>query len=348
MQNLHVSSNLHVDFPAAASAEGLAERRELCLIAVERTRMPMVVTNPRQTDNPIVLANKAFLDLSGYPPEEVMGRNCRFLQGKDTCPTAVAEIRDAVASGREVEIEVLNYRKDGSTFLNQLHLSPIHDDRGELLYFLGSQKNVTELRRLRELEEAQHRLLMEVDHRTLNALSVVTGIVRLTKSLDAREYAEAVQRRINALVRAHTLLAQHGWRAAPLDSLIRVEVELYGVQPVTLQGPDVEIAAEHVQPLALVLHEMISNAVRHGALSSAHGRVSVDWAASEDEVTLHWDEAGGPAPPQQRPPGFGSLIMKGTLRRQLSGGFRRTWRPRGLHAELQFPAVRGASAAPAA
>lgn len=308
--------------------------------------MPMVVTDPRQADNPIILANKAFLELTGYAPAEVLGRNCRFLQGVETCREAVSEIRRAVAHALEAEVELLNYRKDGSTFLNQLHLSPICDDQGELLYFFASQKDVTELRRVEKLEEAERRLLMEVDHRTLNALSVVTGIVRLTRSGDARGYAEAVQRRVNALVRAHTLLAHHGWRAAPLDDLIRVEVELYGGLPVTLHGPPVEIAAPHVQPLALVLHELISNAVLHGALSSSIGRVSVDWDAAGEKVTLHWDEAGGPPPPRERPPGFGSTIMKGTLRRQLSGGFHRTWDPKGLHAELQFPAVGREGAAP--
>lgn len=91
------SEGLHGDPPAAATKQGLVDRRELCLIAVERTRMPMVVSDPRQPDNPIVLANQAFLDLTGYTAEEVVGRNCRFLQGEDTCRVAVAEVRAAVA-----------------------------------------------------------------------------------------------------------------------------------------------------------------------------------------------------------------------------------------------------------
>jgi PAS domain S-box-containing protein len=338
LENSHSSTALHGDAPAAASGQGVADRRELCLIAVERTRMPMVVTDPRQPDNPIVLANQAFLDLSGYTGDEVIGRNCRFLQGDLTCRLAVAEIRAAVREGREVDVELLNYRKDGSTFWNELHLSPIYDDDGALVYFFASQKDTTELRRVEKLEAAEHRLLKEVDHRTLNALSVVTGIVRLTRADDPAGYAAAVQRRIEALVRAHTLLAHHGWQAAPLESLIRVEVEPYGVQRVALDGPAVEVAAQNVQPLALVLHEMISNAVLHGALSSPQGTVSVQWDAADGEVTLTWDEAGGPPPAHERPPGFGSTIMKATLDRQLSGALNRTWDPSGLHAELRFQA----------
>ena len=85
--------------------------------------MPMVVTNPREEDNPIVLANKAFLDLTGYTAEEIIGRNCRFLGQDDAA---------ALANEREVNVEILNYRKSGSTFWNRLRLSPVHGDDGKL------------------------------------------------------------------------------------------------------------------------------------------------------------------------------------------------------------------------
>jgi len=106
----------HGDRPAAASQQVLPDRSKLALVAVERTRMPMVVTDPRQLDNPIVLANKAFLDLTGYSAGEVLGRNCRFLQGKGTSLAVVGEIRRAITEESELEIEILNYRKDGSAF----------------------------------------------------------------------------------------------------------------------------------------------------------------------------------------------------------------------------------------
>jgi PAS domain S-box-containing protein len=83
---------------------------------LERTRMPMVVSDPRESDNPIILANEAFLEMCGYEREEVLGRNCRFLQGPDTSRAAVAEIRRSIAAGKEVTVELLNYRKDGSSF----------------------------------------------------------------------------------------------------------------------------------------------------------------------------------------------------------------------------------------
>ena len=120
------------DPPAAFSPQGLADRGELALVAVERARMPMVICDPRQEDCPIVLANQAFLDLTQYPADEVVGRNCRFLQGPETSRDAVAELRAAVEQGHELKIELRNDRKAGSAFWNQIWLSPIRDRRGGL------------------------------------------------------------------------------------------------------------------------------------------------------------------------------------------------------------------------
>jgi PAS domain S-box-containing protein len=124
--------------------------------ALERTRQPMVVTDPRLPDNPIVFANPAFLTLTGYEASEVLGRNCRFLQGPDTDPAALSRIRAAVAERRELKIRLLNYRKDGGTFWNELYLSPVFDERGYLINFFSSQVDVT---RAREGELGQERVV---------------------------------------------------------------------------------------------------------------------------------------------------------------------------------------------
>ncbi|MBP1183073.1 PAS domain S-box-containing protein [Methylobacterium sp. PvR107] len=113
------------------------------IAAFERTPQPMVVTDPRLPDNPIVFANPAFLALTGYAAGEVLGRNCRFLQGPDTDPAALAQVRGAMAGRKEVKVQLLNYRKDGSTFWNELYLSPVFDEAGELLNFFASQVDVT-------------------------------------------------------------------------------------------------------------------------------------------------------------------------------------------------------------
>ena len=131
--------------------------------AVRATRMPMVVTDPRKADNPIIFANDAFCRLTGYTRDEVLGRNCRFLQGPETDPAAVAAIGAAVRAARSIEIEIRNHRKTGEPFWNRLLLAPVQDMQGDLAYFFASQLDVTlERERLATLESRNAELVVEV------------------------------------------------------------------------------------------------------------------------------------------------------------------------------------------
>jgi PAS domain S-box-containing protein len=147
--------------------------------AFERTRMPMVVTDFTLPDNPIVFVNRAFLDLTGYAKDEVIGRNCRFLQGPDTAPEAVAEIQHAIAAGQDITVELLNYRRDGSAFWNRLFISPVRDLGGRIRHFFASQVDVT---------------------RRYNAERAETAIRQLNETLE-RRVAEAVAEQEAALAR---------------------------------------------------------------------------------------------------------------------------------------------------
>ena len=134
--------------------------------AVRTTRMPMVVTDPRQPDNPIVFANDSFCRLTGYARSEIVGRNCRFLQGPETDPAVVAKLRAAVAAAEPIEIDVRNHRKDGEPFWNRLLLAPVRDAAGELAYFFASQVDVTlERERMSGLEQRNAALAAEVTDR---------------------------------------------------------------------------------------------------------------------------------------------------------------------------------------
>jgi PAS domain S-box-containing protein len=327
------------DAPAAAEPDALPDRRELALVAVERTRMPMVVTDPRQPDNPIVLANQAFLDLTGYNAEEVIGRNCRFLQGQGTAQADVERIRQGLAAtGDHIEVELLNYRKDGSAFWNQLAISPVHAADGELLYYFASQKDVTARRRAGELEATERLLLMEVDHRAMNALALVQSIVRLSRSDNVGSYSASVLGRVDALARAHRLLAKANWSGADLSELVAMETPSSAASRVKAQGAAAAIPAKLVQPVTLVLHELISNAVQHGALASPSGTIIVDWTATGDSacLTLKWREAGANVRPDEPTSGFGLTMIKGVIERQLGGSFGPQWRSDGLEAKLEF------------
>jgi PAS domain S-box-containing protein len=128
------------------SQSGFGDQDNIFFAAVEMTRMPMVVTDPRQPDNPIVFTNGAFLDLTGYTSDEILGRNCRFLQGPDTDRSTVDELRTALAEQKAVAVDILNYKKDGSRFWNGLFIGPVFDKDGVLLYFFASQLDITSRR----------------------------------------------------------------------------------------------------------------------------------------------------------------------------------------------------------
>ncbi|MEP0849011.1 MULTISPECIES: PAS domain S-box protein [Cyanophyceae] len=104
----------------------------------------IVITDPNQADNPIIYTNPAFTRMTGYQPEEALGRNCRFLQGEGTDKEAIALIRNAIAQRREVKTTILNYRKDGKPFWNEVKISPVFSDKDDLLYFVGIQTDITD------------------------------------------------------------------------------------------------------------------------------------------------------------------------------------------------------------
>ena len=110
--------------------------------AMRATRMPMLITDPRQPDNPIVFVNDDFARLTGYTRAETLGRNCRFLQGPGTNAEDIDRLRQAIADRVPVEVELLNYKKDGSIFWNKVLVSPVFDG-DDLTYFFASQLDVT-------------------------------------------------------------------------------------------------------------------------------------------------------------------------------------------------------------
>ena len=121
--------------------------------------IPSVISDPRLPDNPIVACNDAFCELTGYPVEDVVGRNCRFLSGPATEPWLTEEIRRGVREHRPVLVEILNYKRSGQPFRNAVLVAPIYDENDALLYFLGSQIEIdhaaatpSSMRRIRAAE----------------------------------------------------------------------------------------------------------------------------------------------------------------------------------------------------
>lgn len=331
-------SPVHGDKPTAAAPQGIRDYKELSAAAFERTRMPLVLTDARHPDHPIILANKAFLNLTGYESREVLGRNCRFLQGENTDRTVVDQLRYAIASELEATVDILNYKKDGTAFWNELHISPIRDDDQQLAYYFASQLDVTDFRKMKELEASERRLFMEVDHRARNALAIVESIVRLSRATEPAAYAIAVQRRVHAISTAHTLLSEAGWVAVDLRRLILAQVPDPQQNVCEFKGPVLFITPDAVQPLSLAFHELATNALTHGTAAVGRGSVAVAWDIQPGgSVKITWAEETQHFRGDKPNEGFGTKIVRTLVERQLHGQVAWNWRDSGLRIDIHIP-----------
>jgi PAS domain S-box-containing protein len=132
--------------------------KKLMKAVVESSAAWITIADMMQPDAPLIYCNRAFYELTGYSAAEALGRNCRYLQGPDTDPNTITAIRNAIADGRSVNVEVLNYRRDGTKFWNQLSLSPVLGDEGQITHYVGTQTDVTERRNNIAAQIAQHQL----------------------------------------------------------------------------------------------------------------------------------------------------------------------------------------------
>jgi PAS domain S-box-containing protein len=287
--------------------------------AVRATRMAMVITDPNQPDNPIIFCNEAFQRLTGYDRSEIIGRNCRFLQGPDTDRAAIDAVREAIAAGRNIDVDMLNYRKDRSTFWNALYLSPVRNDAGDIQFFFASQMNVTDrveaqetiARQKAEVErqveartadlraalEAKTLLLHEVDHRVKNNLMMIGSLLRL----QARSISDpAISTRLEAMLERVDALATVHRRLYQSDDITRFDVSAFVVNLVAdvigasgrtdieliTDVEPVEVPSNKAAALGLVLNEIVTNAVKHAYADGRPGTLRVCCKAADGRAGI--------------------------------------------------------------
>ncbi len=316
--------------------------------AMSQTRMAVCLCDPSTEDSPIVFANRAFLELTGYSEEEVVGRNCRFLQGPGTDPEKISMIREALEAETVVVVEILNYRKDGSSFWNALHLGPIYDDAGKLLYFFGSQWNVSDVHAARAEEAYAKALSRELSHRMKNMFSVIGAIVNITgRAQGMQEEVRVINDRIQALGRAYEpTLDDASLGSIELGQAIRSVLAPYDPegQRIRYQGTGLRVDPNVVSALGLTFHELATNAVKYGALSSDNGSVDVVWGMTDTAgekaggLEVVWTESGGPAVSYESAnEGTGHDIMR-RLMSLARGDVACDWKPEGLVVTVSAPA----------
>jgi len=209
------------------------------------------------------------------------------------------------------------------------------DGSGRLAGISGVTIDVTDRK---EAEERQVLLAREVDHRARNALAVIQSIIRLTRAKSVDDYVLTVEGRIKALARAHTLLSDSRWRGADLGTLVAEELAPYCAgDKVEFQGPNISLLPATAQGIALALHELATNAAKHGALSSMKGKVSLTWQLQPDTLVLHWAENGGPEITAPSARSFGLKVIRASIEQQLGGEAQFDWNFRGLRCNLSIP-----------
>ena len=185
---------------------------------IEHSPIAAVISNPRLPDNPIVECNAAFIALTGFSRDEIIGRNCRFLRGPGTEPDLTEELRVGIREGRPVLVELLNYKKDGTRFRNAVMVAPIFDADGQVEYFIGSQVEVSDgveesrsviaRERIAALSPRQREILVRLAAGKLNKqiaweLGLSERTVKMHRSsviraLDARTSADAIRMAVEA------------------------------------------------------------------------------------------------------------------------------------------------------
>jgi PAS domain S-box-containing protein len=315
------------------------------VVAAETTRMAMVFTDAKVSGNPIIFANDSFLKLTGYERDEVLSQSFNFLMAQGASPDTLKTIEDVFqgeSSDRDPEIQYR--RKDGTAFWATVFVSPVLDPSGAVVQHFASFMDTT---RHKNEKDRLRFLLDELNHRTQNTLATVLAIAKQTLASAADgEMVGVFEGRVLALSKAQALLGRTSWDRVGLRDVIDRILEPFGLHDLPTErfraaGDDVRLQPKAALSLAMVFHELATNAAKYGALSTDAGRVNIAWQVEPfsegNGMRLLWKESGGPpvSPPGRK--GFGSRLIERGLAQELNGEVRLVYDPTGVSCHIAMP-----------
>ena len=340
--------------PSEPQAEAEAEVEEFkedlgpFVVAAETTRMPMIFTDAKQADNSIIFANDSFISLVGYPRDEVLGQGFNFVLADATDSEPLSAIKAEFEQGFCNGPEICCRRKDGSTFWAQVYISPVSDESGAIVQHFASFVNMT---RHKEEQARSGTLIDELNDRVRNMLAAVQSIVSqaFRKDVDPTATRDFITSRIAALSSSHALLAHGDWGRTGLRDIVA-----RALQPVTggdgrteryvVTGDDIRLPPKRALALGIALHELVLNAVAHGALSNDAGSIMVSWtmkrAPAGDRLILVWREKDGPSVTPTAKKGFGSRVIEQGLAHELEATVRLEYPKEGVICTIDMAAPR--------
>jgi len=295
-------------------------------------------------DGRITYYNQAAIELAGREP--TLGSDEWCITWKlyhpdgspmphDQCPMAIALKEDRPVRGTVAVAE----RPDGSRVPFIPYPTPLHDESGALIGAVNMLVDITERK---NAEQRQQLLMNELAHRSQNLLAVVQTIASRslsgTQSLaDARD---GLMQRIQALARSQALLMNGAFEGAPLSEIIRLEFEAFSDR-VRAEGPEVMLNSGAAQTFALLVHELATNATKHGALSRQEGRIAINWSVERDgaeaKIRFRWTERDGPRVTKPTRQGFGHMLIEKAAAQEFSAEPKISFDPEGLAYEIEAP-----------
>jgi PAS domain S-box-containing protein len=290
-----------------------------------------------------ISVNEARCGLTGHTREELIGQHF----GHATDPSILEN--DLKLFARQVAGELDTYtteskfkRKDGSRGWARVTSTALRDPSGAFLYAVRVVEDVTEQR---EADRRQKLLIDELNHRVKNTLATVQSLAwqSARPGVPPLLAQERFQERLLALSRTHNLLNETHWEGAFLSTILETELGPYRTAPsrIRIDGPEVHLPPKLAVVLGMTFHELATNAIKYGALSTVPGHVEVTWTiarwAEEDVLTIEWREADGPVLEDQPSPGFGSRLLRQTITRELAGQLDMRFEPKGVCCTIAVP-----------
>jgi PAS domain S-box-containing protein len=286
-------------------------------------------------------ANARFHELTGYPPDELANVTFAAITHPEDTSADTDKFEALVAGTTDTyQTEKRFIRKDGSVIWVALSASMVRDDDGHALYGIRVIQDITDLKRA---EDRQKLLLDELNHRVKNMLATVQSVAMQTRrtATDLDAFTRAFEGRLMALNRAHELLTYEIETGVLLDDLLRETVAPYDGHPgerFHLAGTPIRLRPEMAVTLAMALHELTTNAAKYGALTTAEGRIVVEWRVdASGRMAIEWTESGGPPVSAPTRRGFGSDLIERGLARQFGGSATLQFHETGLRCHITAP-----------
>jgi PAS domain S-box-containing protein len=276
-------------------------------------------------DGRFVSVNEARCKLTGHSREELIGLHFGHATDSESLEKDLDLFRRQVAGELDTYTTDSKFqRRDGSRGWARVTSTAVRDAAGAFLYAVRVIEDITERR---QADKRQKLLIDELNHRVKNTLATVQSLAwqAARPGVPPQVAQERFQERLLALSRTHNLLNETHWEGAALKTILETELGPYATAAgrVRLDGPEVHLEARPAVVLGMAVHELTTNAVKHGALAVASGRVQVDWKiddrGGEAVLAIDWCELGGPALAAQPSPGFGSRLLRQTITRELAG-----------------------------